>query len=111
VTDEYGCTDEDNINLTILKSQYGIPNAFSPNNDELNQNFNVVITGENIDVLSIKIWNRWGQEVYSETNGNKGWDGKQKGKPAPSDVYVYSIVLRLPDGREVRKSGDVTLLR
>ncbi|TAK43066.1 MAG: T9SS type B sorting domain-containing protein [Saprospiraceae bacterium] len=111
VTDEYGCTDESSINLVILKSQYSIPNAFSPNDDELNQYFNVVITGENIEVLSLKIWNRWGQAVYQESNGNKGWDGRQNGKPAPSDVYIYSIVLRLPDGREVRHSGDVTLLR
>jgi gliding motility-associated-like protein len=111
VTDEYGCTAEGSTGLTILKSQYGIPNAFSPNGDALNQYFNVVINGENIEVLSIKVWNRWGQEVYAENNGNKGWDGRQNGKPAPSDVYVYSIVLRLPDDREVRHSGDVTLLR
>ncbi|MFQ5448300.1 MAG: gliding motility-associated C-terminal domain-containing protein, partial [Saprospiraceae bacterium] len=108
---ENGCTDESSHDVTVLKPVYDIPNAFSPNGDELNQRFNVVINGENIDVISIKIWNRWGQLVHEETNSNTGWDGRQNGQPTPSDVYVYRIVMRLPDGREVKRSGDVTLLR
>ena len=111
VTDELGCTDTASVSITVLASQFDIPNAFSPNNDDLNQYFQVIISGENIEVLSLQVWNRWGQLVYEEQNGNTGWNGEQNGEPSPSDVYVYRIVIRLPDGTEYKESGDVTLLR
>ncbi|MBI5915580.1 MAG: gliding motility-associated C-terminal domain-containing protein [Bacteroidetes bacterium] len=111
VTDDLGCTGMDTITFTVLEPQFDIPNAFSPNGDDLNQHFKVVILGENIEVLSSKIWNRWGQMVFEESNGNTGWDGTQGGDPAASDVYVYRIVIQLPDGTRFTESGDVTLLR
>jgi gliding motility-associated-like protein len=111
VTDAYGCMDSAAVVFEVLPTLYGIPNVFTPNNDGLNDVFQVVITGANLDVLSIEVWNRWGQMVYRETNGNEGWDGRQNGKPASSDVYVYKISVRQPDGKQVTKSGDVTLLR
>ena len=111
VTDDLGCSDSESVTFEVLESKFGIPNVFTPNNDGINDFFLVIITGENIEVLSTEVWNRWGQRVYEEKNGNAGWDGTQNGKPALSDVYVYRIVLRLPSGREVKISGDVTLLR
>ncbi len=111
VTDDLGCSDSETISFEVLESQYDIPNVFSPNNDGINDIFLVIITGENIEVRSLEVWNRWGQKVHGETNSNTGWDGMQIGKPAGSDVYVYRAVISLPGGREVVKSGDVTLLR
>lgn len=110
-TDAQGCTDTDSLNFEVLESLFAIPNAFSPNGDSKNDTFKVVILGENIAVLSIQVWNRWGQQVYEEKNGNIGWKGDQGNNPAPSDVYVYRIAIRKPDGATVVKSGDVTLLR
>lgn len=111
VSDDAGCTDTASTSITVLEPNFDIPNAFSPNNDELNQYFRVVIAGENIAVLSLQVWNRWGQLMYEEKNGNTGWDGQYKGEPVPSDVYVYRIRIRMPDGSEFLKSGDLTLLR
>lgn len=111
VTDDLGCTDTDSLNFNVLESLFDIPNAFSPNGDSKNDRFKVVILGENIEVLSMNIWNRWGQQVYEEKNGNEGWDGEQNGDPAASDVYVFKIQIRQADGSTVTRSGDLTLLR
>lgn len=111
VTDSSGCTDMDSVVITVLEPKFDIPNAFSPNGDELNQNFQVLIAGQNIAVLSMQVWDRWGQLVYEEKNGNKGWDGQFKDQPAASDIYVYRILLLLPDGTKILKTGDLTLLR
>ena len=59
----------------------------------------------------MSIWNRWGQLVFEEKNSNEGWDGKQKGNDAASDVYIYKAVVLRPDGTQYVESGDMTLLR
>ena len=87
-----------------------LPNAFSPNNDNLNDFFTIVSPGREL-VLSMKIWNRWGEKVY---DGTGPWDGMQKGKPAGSDVYIYLIRVGCPadvEAEERELKGDVTLLR
>lgn len=110
VTDDLGCTDTESINFEVLPALYDIPNVFSPNNDGINDLFLVIITGETVEVMTMDIWNRWGQRVY-QSDDNSGWDGTQQGEPALSDVYIYKITLKLPDGQLVTKSGDLTLLR
>ncbi|MBK9012794.1 MAG: gliding motility-associated C-terminal domain-containing protein [Saprospiraceae bacterium] len=111
VTDDLGCTDVDSLTFSVLESMFAIPNAFSPNGDSKNDRFKVVILGENVEVVSMSIWNRWGQLVFEEKNSNEGWDGLQKGEPAASDVYVFRAVITRPDGTRSVKSGDMTLLR
>lgn len=111
VTDALGCTAVEEVSFQVLQTEYDIPNAFSPNGDSMNDVFQVVINGENVTVLSIQVWNRWGQLVYEESNGNTGWDGKFKDEDAASDVYVYRISMRVPDGSTFTESGDLTLLR
>lgn len=96
--------------ITINVVDYVIPNAFSPNNDNSNDRFRVLISGD-IEIVEFKVFNRWGQLVYDNENGPDGWDGTFNGNPQPSDVYAYLIVLRFPDGQEVVEKGDVTLIR
>ncbi len=87
-----------------------IPTAFSPNGDGLNDVFSIVSPGEE-EVRSMKIWNRFGQLVYE---GSGPWNGRQNGKPAESDVYIYLIRVGCPvivTSEEKVLKGDVTLLR
>ncbi|GAB4249140.1 MAG: hypothetical protein Kow0027_11880 [Saprospiraceae bacterium] len=87
-----------------------VPNVFTPNGDQVNDTFSIVSQGSEL-VQEMKIWNRFGQLVYE---GRGPWDGKQKGEPAESDVYVYLIKVgcpvSVPADEKVLK-GDVTLLR
>ena len=111
VTGESGCTDSREIVLVLLEHLFDIPNVFSPNNDGINDLFQVVLRSNQIEVLSCEIWNRWGQKIHESKNTNAGWDGTQGGKPAPSDVYIYRIAAQMPDGSIAVRTGDVTLLR
>lgn len=86
-----------------------LPNAFSPNGDGVNDQYRAVLVGKS-QVLSLEIFNRWGQNIYRGRDLGISWDGKSDGKDCPSDVYV--AVLRWQDatGQHVLQS-DVTLLR
>ncbi len=111
VTDSFGCIDSAAISFQIRPSVFGVPNVFTPNGDGTNDTFALIITGEQIFVERMDIWNRWGERVYSAEAATAGWDGQHRGKPAPADVYSYRIEVGLPDGRKQILTGDVTLLR
>lgn len=89
--------------------------AFSPNNDNINDRF--TIFGKNILSFEIRIYNRWGEEVYqsndiSEINDKaKGWDGTHKGKLQNNGVYVYFIKATDRNNIKVELKGNLTLIR
>jgi len=105
-----GCTVSQEISITVTEPRYDIPNAFSPNDDDVNDFFNIVFVGA-IEVTEFRIYNRWGNLVYDNDTPETGWDGTVDGNPAPSDLYIYRIVLEFPDGREFTEQGEVTLIR
>jgi len=112
VTGSNGCTDEGTISFAVEPARYGIPNAFRPNGRlDINNVFQIEITGGNIEVLSMKIWNRFGDLVHEGLGSSHGWDGLIDGKLAPSDVYMYATEIQLPDGSLVKEQGDLTLIR
>lgn len=108
---DYGCKDTAQVNVNVdYEPTYGMPNAFSPNGDGINDHFKI----ENIKyekILTFKIFNRWGQMVYDGKNANQGWDGTINGKAAPIDTYHYFIELSLPLGEHKTLRGTVTLIR
>jgi gliding motility-associated-like protein len=104
-----GCFQIASITIPTDPPSYDIPNAFTPNGDEINDLFRIIIRG-NIDLQEFAIFNRWGQKVFEGT-ANEGWDGRHNGEPAPADVYVFYAELRLPNGDIRKEKGDVTLLR
>lgn len=110
-TNSFGCTQVDTISFMTVPPSYMVPNVFTPNNDDLNDKFRIIING-NIQMTKFLIFNRWGQKVYEAPDGDlDGWDGTIKGEPASSDTYVYSADLVFPDGKVEKLKGDVILLR
>lgn len=87
-----------------------IPNSFSPNNDGINDLFE--IKGEGIVSLQAEIYNRWGTQIYSLNSVSDTWNGKEKGGvDVPEGVYTYKINVSLYDGRRLIRSGTITLIR
>jgi gliding motility-associated-like protein len=66
-----------------------VPNAFSPNNDGINDLFEIY--GNGFAPVQLKIFNRWGGLVFSQTGNDFRWNGEVKGKPAQPGVYVYLL--------------------
>jgi gliding motility-associated-like protein len=87
----------------------GVPNAFSPNGDGLNDM--IFVEGEGIVNLNFKIYNRWGEVVFETTDQNIGWDGVYKGVLQEMEVYTYLVDATFIDGENVKLKGNITLLR
>ena len=118
VTDINGCEVErrqtiDNPDLE--SSTINFPNVFSPNNDNINPNFNIVydendIAGE-VEVIEFKVYNRWGELLYDNDNPTNGWNGSYKGQIVPSDVYAYYIEVSIDGCMNKSRKGNVTVIK
>lgn len=98
-------------NLLELVQQFEvyIPTAFSPNNDGLNDIFTA--KGRFIKTFDLKIYDRWGQVIFSSTDIEKGWDGKINGKEASSGAYAYTLTATDDKNRIFSRNGVLTLVR
>ena len=89
----------------------GIPTAFSPNNDGLNDRFQPTFDdGCKESQYLLQVYNRWGQIVFRSYDPSKGWDGVYNGTLADVGVYFYFIQLKDVKGKRILK-GDMTLLK
>jgi gliding motility-associated-like protein len=87
-----------------------IPNAFTPNDDDINGNFNAITICQ-YDHYHLKILNRWGEIIFDSYEPNKGWDGEFGGELVQSGVYIYVLDYMIDEGRSTgRMRGTVTLL-
>ena len=126
VTDIQGCTAEQEILILVDKAKrLYIPNAFSPNDDGLNDFFELFPSAGVASIDALQIYDRWGSLVYQQedvpvnTLGVKTWNGlfatsgdpSSVGKPADPGVYVYTVQVTFKDDKVLMYRGDVTLLR
>ncbi len=110
VTTADGCVFEANASYEVIPALYDFPNAFTPNNDDVSDYFNIVLRG-NVEIVEFKIFDRWGEIVYDNETPLTGWDGKKNEKLMPSDVYLFFAVIRRASGEEIVEKGDITLIR
>jgi len=114
VTHPTGCTDTARVLLDIepLVTLH-MPNAFTPNNDGLNDFFLGKGFFEGFREYQMNVWNRWGEQIYQTSDPELGWNGKKNntGEDSPVGVYVYSINYVGPRGESRELKGHVTLIR
>lgn len=113
---EHGCWDRDTLEVGISEDiKIFVPNAFSPNNDGLNDCFSVGgTTGDVIDVFRIIIYSRWGQLVYDSQISNPDcvWDGKDmNGIIVTPDTYVFRIFGKNFRGAKKVYEGMITVVK
>ena len=110
-----GCVDTATINigkLPVYSTDVGMPNAFSPNGDGLNDVFRPVFKLEkDYKIEKFHVYNRYGEIVYATANLNGGWDGYYKGRLQDQGVYYYYVKIKFRDDSEKIFKGDVTLVR
>ncbi|HMO37797.1 MAG TPA: SBBP repeat-containing protein [Saprospiraceae bacterium] len=85
------------------------PNVFSPNGDGINDEWCVL--SECLQSATLRIFDRWGNVVFSTTGSTPCWDGNINGTAAPIGVYVYSLDGQLDGDNPVNESGDFVLIR
>ena len=89
-----------------------MPNAFSPDNDGLNDLFKPLSNCQRYEEYAFRIYSRWGQLVFESSDPLQGWDGRFEQEPMASDLYAWILEYRFPNDETARlEKGEVTLLR
>jgi gliding motility-associated-like protein len=86
------------------------PTAFTPNGDFLNDELRVPWANRN-KLVRLRIYNRWGELVFSTTITGKGWNGNFKGIPQPAGIYAYYLEMQGLSGHKQDQKGTVLLIR
>ena len=110
---QYQCPDTVSLNIHVkeVPSLY-IPNSFTPNGDGLNDQFLAVIN--DYEEFEMRIFDRWGQQLFMSNDPAVGWDGTFKGADVKMDVYVYIVTAKFksgPDKRIRKYTGNVNVIR
>jgi gliding motility-associated-like protein len=93
-----------------------VPNAFSPNDDGVNDVFKPFLKSDFVPIESyyFAVFNRWGNLIFKTTNIEDAWDGNWQNKKAPNEMYIWIVDIRYKynnKSRKLQKSGDILLMR
>jgi len=91
----------------IIITQLGIPNAFTPNGDGINDTWNISGIADYPDCL-VNVYNRYGILIFHSKGYGQPWDGTFNGAKVPFATYYYVINLGYQDKKV---SGDITVIR
>ena len=112
VTNNLGCLDSATLLVKVFRTnpQIFVPTGFTPNGDGLNDILKPI--GVGIDRIEyFRVYNRWGQLVFSTTRNNHGWDGKIKGTNQTTGTFVWLVKGVDYTGKAVFLKGTSTLIR
>ena len=108
VKDINGCIDSARKDITIILLP-DVPTAFSPNGDGQNDLF--LVRGGPFKDINVRIYNNWGQLIFETNDQLEGWNGTFNGTEQPVGVFVWVVEVEMFNGKKIKKTGDVTLLR
>jgi gliding motility-associated-like protein len=112
VQDSNGCIDSLTYNGIVLNFDEWLgeirePNVFTPNGDNMNDEFTIEIPKKVEKCAELTIYNRWGQIIYFSTGNNLKWDGKNSvGSESPTGTYFYTLTIK-----DEKFDGKLNLLR
>lgn len=112
VTAPSGCTDSISSVVQAREKEvepFAVPTGFSPNDD--GNNDVLFVLGGPFKEINFNVYNNWGNEVFSTTDPKQGWDGNYKGVEQPGGVYVFTATAVTLEGKKMKLSGNVTLIK
>lgn len=115
VTNAGVCKAVDSVQFITVNcdSQFEIPNVFTPNGDGINDWFE--IKGSRIVAIEMRIYNRWGEQLFFSNQLNHGWNGRTNvGQEVAAGTYFYEVVLDVVENEQTvtkKLAGSLTLLR
>lgn len=110
------CFDSDSLYIKVEPCQIHAPEIFTPNDDNQNNKF-YIFGGQCVKIIkSLFIYNRWGELMYKAENfpasdPNFGWDGTYLGQQLTADIFPFSVVYELKDGKIANFKHAVSLIR
>jgi gliding motility-associated-like protein len=109
--DANGVESLSNITEIPIQASIFLPNAFTPNGDNINNELIISGKTKRITDYQFVIYNRWGEEVFSTEDLSIGWNGRVSSKTAPTGHYTYRINAKTNTGEIIQKKGVVLLMR
>jgi gliding motility-associated-like protein len=104
-----GCEDTAMTTIVVRQTNVYIPDAFSPNNDGVNDVLKVFVV--NPKIFSLKIYNRYGELVFENNDVNSKWNGTYKGENCEVDTYSFILDVTQQNGKQTHQQGIVLLVR
>ena len=109
VSSDLLCSNPSDTIHVVLCDDIAVPNAFSPNNDGINDFLSVIVVDPS-RIKSFQIFNRWGEIVYDGNSSNYTWDGNFNNEPQPIGTYIF-VLDYFTDGTSKLMQGNITLVR
>jgi gliding motility-associated-like protein len=100
-----------NLEILTIERVMVIPNAFTPNNDGLNDLLKVMHNSTIVSINYFKIFNRAGNQIFETNNINEGWDGKINGSIADADAYYWIVEYNTWDHKVFKVKGSTLLIK
>src|SRR5205807_7652026 len=110
--DSFSCSRNFLVDVTIkncLDCPIYIPNAFTPNDDGLNDILKAKINCP-VTYFSLKVFNRWGQKIFESNTPDKGWNGLYQNKKVPPGVYIYVLQYKNSNSETTYKKSRGTVV-
>ena len=111
-----GCSATDQVSIVVDKVRdVYFPNAFSPNDDGINDLFFIGAGKSVSQITSLQIFSRWGELVFDGKNMSPndplpGWDGKFNGQKMDTGVFLWEAEIEFIDGELISFNGDLVLI-
>jgi gliding motility-associated-like protein len=113
VTTGEGCSDSITLEIQIVPDiLLYVPNTFTPDNDEHNQNWFISVDGIDFENFYLVLYNRWGEVVWESRDPKTSWDGTYNGRIVPNGTYIWKITYKEKDndGKKFH-TGSINVLR
>jgi len=112
-TNDQGCSASDSVTIRvdINCNELFLADIFTPNSEGPSANEKLCVYDNCIRLMSLIIYNRWGEQVFETTDPANCWDGTFKGKKVPAGIYAYKLYVELRTGTIIDRKGTISLLR
>lgn len=105
-----GCNDTTSYNIDIKNDLFFAPNSFTPGEDGMNDEWGFIGLPD-LETYNLKIFNRWGEEVFSSSNETETWDGKHNGQLVPTGIYAWRLTSKTTEGKITLFQGHINVLK
>ena len=108
-----GCRDSVTKFITVNAELFvHVPTAFTPNGNDVNEQFGLSGLTQGVRLYEMRIYNRWGELIFESLDVNEKWDGTYKGEPCQSGIYLYMMQFTNPkQSKWFYHNGSVYLVR